>query len=346
MITEIHHIDQVVPRIVGRKDFIHVVKDGYQVIDYVYQEGDSFADPIRQQCRGLKFDSRGGIIGRPFHKFFNYGEKLLSYDWNSPHKIMLKLDGSMVSTTMIRDELRLCTRMGITEHSLEAEKYLTSEMKDIILDGHGKGWNFIFEYTAPDNRIVIEYDKPELTLLAIRDIVTGEYIDTSIVENRLKTAPVFQFKLGDENISNIRQNTTGIEGYVVAWQDGTYVKIKTEEYVQMHRAVSFFDREDMILPVVLDSQCDDLYPNLSLERSSRLFEYETSVMKEFINWVNIVKEEVSKDWESRKEFAIYVNSKYPRQINGAFFAGMDNKDIKDAVKRQIIKNPDILETRW
>lgn len=98
---EIKHIDQCLLEIEGRKDFIHVVKDGYQVIDYLFEDGDTFATPIRQQCRGIKFDLDGNIIGRPLHKFFNYGQKLLTYDWSKPHRIMTKLDGCCDGETLI-----------------------------------------------------------------------------------------------------------------------------------------------------------------------------------------------------------------------------------------------------
>ena len=34
----------------------------------------------------------------------------------------------------------------------------------------------IYEYTAPTNRIVLKYDVEQLTLLAARHMITGEYL--------------------------------------------------------------------------------------------------------------------------------------------------------------------------
>lgn len=339
----ISHIDQVLPEIEGRKDFIHAVKEGYQVIDYLYEDGDTFATPIRQQCRGIKFDLDGRTIGRPFHKFFNYGQKLITYDWSSKHRIMTKLDGSMVHSCIINKQLRLCTRMGITEQSIEAEKYLTESQKRYLKDLNLMGYNAIFEFTAPNNRIVIEYDKPELTLLAIRSILTGAYHQIGYIEREFNVVETHDIKLGDDNIEQIRAETTGIEGYVVSWPDGTYVKIKTDEYTQMHRAVSYFERENMILPIILDMQCDDLYPSLSTDRALRLQEYEALILNDFNHYVrvvnNIVNDAKSRNL-TRKEFAVAVIRDQPKWLHAAFFSGLDDKSIPEAVKGCALRNPE------
>lgn len=350
----ITHINQVLPAIEGRKEFIHVVKDGYQVIDYVYEDGDSFEDPIRRECRGLKFDLAGNIIARPLHKFFNYGQKLITYDWSQPHQIMTKLDGSMVHAALINNQVRLCTRMGITDQALEAEKVLTNYNKQWLQYCIELGVTPILEFTSPNNRIVIEYDQPQLTLLAIRDIECGEYFNRyqlgkASYDALLPLVQVHDIRLGDDNIAEIREKTTGIEGYVVSWDDGTRVKIKTDEYCQMHRAVSYFERESMILPVVLDMQCDDLYPNLSEDRKNRLFEYESAVLKEFnlyVGSVQIALDTYQRHNLTRKEYALWVQEKVSKGMQGAFFAAIDGKSIPEAVKSCLIRNPELLSVRW
>lgn len=368
----ITHIEEVLPYIKDHKEFIHVVKDDYQVIDYVFVSNEIFKSPkeegisdeekhkrlIQLQCRGIKFDLNGVIIARPFHKFKNYGEDSHInnlYDWSKPHTIMTKMDGSMVHTAIINSELRLCTRMGITEQSIAAEKLLTvtqnSQLGGIAL----ADVTVIFEYTAPDNRIVIEYEKPALTILAVRRNLTGVYFDhESVVElGEILGIPVVDvhsdIRLGDDNIASIRENTTGIEGYVVAWEDGTRTKIKTDEYCQMHRAVSYFERESMILPVVLDMQCDDIYPNLSQDRKDRLFEYEAAVLKEFnlyVGSVQIALDTYQRHNLTRKEYALWVQEKVPKGMQGAFFAAIDGKSIPEAVKSCLIRNPELLSVRW
>lgn len=355
MFPVITRIEDVLPAIAGRDDFIHVVKDGYQVIDYVFESTDSFDDPIRRECRGLKFDLEGNLIARPLHKFFNYGQKLITYDWSQPHHIMTKLDGSMVHGALINGEVRLCTRMGITDQSLEAEKMYTPLLKQWLYYCVELGVTPIFEFTSPDNRIVIEYEKPQLTLLAARDNKSGEYASQDAISMvtemiNIPTVELHDIRLGDDNIEEIREKTTGIEGYVVSWDDGTRVKIKTDEYTQMHRAVSYFDRENMILPVVLDRQCDDLYPALSEDRANKLRDYEEAVMNEFIAYCELVRDAyyryIENEFPTRKDYALWVNAEVPNGLKAAYFAAIDDKDIAAVVKNCIIRNPDLLNTRW
>ena len=89
---------------------------------------------------------------------------------------MTKMDGSMVHAAIINGELRLCTRMGITDQSIAAEKLLTlrqkTELRSLILYDRVTP---IFEYVGQDNRIVIEYQVPRLVTLAARAIETGVY---------------------------------------------------------------------------------------------------------------------------------------------------------------------------
>ena len=82
---EIRTIDDVLPAIEGRKEFYVTDKGYYKVINYHVNLEDTFPeideqDPIpavRRECRGIMFNTHSGrIIRRPFHKFFNLGERL------------------------------------------------------------------------------------------------------------------------------------------------------------------------------------------------------------------------------------------------------------------------------
>ena len=166
-----------------RKDFIIVEKDGYTVIDYVFMCDGTFDVAGRHELRGLKFDNKTGeILARPFHKFFNIGEKEehKDIDWSRPHVVMPKLDGSMVHAVLVGDEVRLMTRMGITDHSIRAERHLTDVLKKELLTELLCEQTPIFEWTAPDNQIVLQYEESKLTLLANRNNKTGKYDNPEI----------------------------------------------------------------------------------------------------------------------------------------------------------------------
>jgi RNA ligase len=343
----INHVDDVLPHITDLPEIRHTVKDGYSVIDYNFETADTFMSPITQQCRGLKFDETGRIIGRPLHKFFNYGQKLLPYDWLMPHKIMLKLDGSMVHTCIIRGELRLCTRMGTTEHAQAAEALLTSAQRDALYAAELSGLTVIMEYTSPYNRIVIAYDTPELTVLAARDRITGEYVHGFNLLPYFKSVQTFDIIINDSSVAGLREYTTGIEGYVVSWADGTYVKIKAEEYVRYHRAFSFFDRPSMILPMVLSGNCDDIYPLLANVHAEKLRSFEQAVLTEVQGMIDTVEQFYAANRDlDRKSYALKVNNEVEIHLRAACFLDLKGSEIKDIISRGIINHPEVLSVKW
>jgi RNA ligase len=105
----IETINDVLPHIDGRKEFVVADRGDHIIINYAVAFADTFApvtsvgDAIRRECRGLIFrKSDGKIIRRPFHKFFNIGEK----EETQPDVIkavlddtssLEKLDGSMIA---------------------------------------------------------------------------------------------------------------------------------------------------------------------------------------------------------------------------------------------------------
>src|SRR5262245_38066531 len=106
-LIRIEHIDDVVPHIPPERGIIVSSRRDHTVIDYVYSFDDTFDTAIARECRGLKFGADGRIIARPFHKFFNLGEKerVEDIDWSRPHQVFDKLDGSMIHPAMLNGEM-------------------------------------------------------------------------------------------------------------------------------------------------------------------------------------------------------------------------------------------------
>lgn len=186
----ITHLSDVLPHVEGRDDFVVAVKDGYTVINYILQTSDTFrpdltdrGNLIRRECRGLIFDNETGVlIRRPFHKFFNVGEReeTLTLDLTQPHQILVKLDGSMIAPFKTSDgRLRWGTKMVAESFETAVSNFV--ERSNIDYEGFARdvissGCTPIFEWMSRDNRIVIDYGaEPKLTLLAIRNMITGVY---------------------------------------------------------------------------------------------------------------------------------------------------------------------------
>lgn len=87
MYPRIETIDDVLPHL-GENIGIYVNRRaGYRTVDYGWVGDTTFDRPMRIECRGLKFGEDGRLLARPFHKFFNLGERegVADIDWTRPH---------------------------------------------------------------------------------------------------------------------------------------------------------------------------------------------------------------------------------------------------------------------
>jgi RNA ligase len=190
---QIRTIDDVLPYIKGREEFVVAEREFGTVINYMVSMPDTFdmtgpddlGGAIRRECRGIKFYPDGTIASRVFHKFFNIGEReetqIHKIDLTSQHTLMDKRDGSMIHPMMVNGYIRWMTKMGLSDVALQAEKYIntTNNYNPFAAWCIESGLTPIFEYTGPNNRIVVSYEKEELVLLAVRDNITGEYLNVT-----------------------------------------------------------------------------------------------------------------------------------------------------------------------
>jgi RNA ligase len=188
---EIRTLDDVLPHIAGRDEFNVNNKGDYITVNYAVAFEDTFAmtgpddlgGAIRRECRGLKFYTSGYIAARPFHKFFNIGEREEtqphSLNFGSDHTIMTKADGSMCHAIKIGSDVRWCTKAGITEVSEIAERFIENNTKyrDFAARCIGHQLTPIFEYVGPHNKVVLDYKEENMVLLAVRHNITGNYMD-------------------------------------------------------------------------------------------------------------------------------------------------------------------------
>jgi len=203
------HLDEVRVAIAGAPEFVVAERDWGFVVNYLVSGSDTFPPvhttggtakmraeatrnkAIRRECRGLIFCPKTQrITRRPLHKFWNVNERdetrldVLNFD--IPHKVYTKLDGSMLvpfETEYGSGNVRWGTKMGAnTEVALAAESFVARNPNY----QHFAEWCIsqdispIFEFTTPGpHKIVVDYDKPMLTLLASRHMITGEYLQLS-----------------------------------------------------------------------------------------------------------------------------------------------------------------------
>lgn len=346
MFPEIHTIDDVLPHIQGKDEIAVIKKDGYTVIDYNYVAPTTFDNPYAAECRGLKFYPTGQIMSRPFHKFFNVGEKpetqLGELPWDDKHTIMDKLDGSMIHPAYLDGELVLMTRKGYTDVAKQAmEEALNDDIAWQMMGFLEMGITPIYEFTSPNNRVVVEYDTPRLTLLAARKNVTGKYF-TSTSDKSINWSDA-NGRTNDPSVlmETVRSLPGNREGIVVAWDSGLMVKIKGDEYVRLHRVIDVMAHEKRILEVLLHGNQDDLIPMLAEDRVEKLQKYNESLNRSIDKYTQLIYDFVLKRKDlTQKDFALQVQEEFDGVVRGMAFRArkqnMDKQQLRAAIVDMMI----------
>lgn len=281
MFPEIKHLNDLLPFIQDSTQ-IRVKPDdltGHTVVCYMLQDEDTFSGPnekYERECRGITFDEHGYTSSRTMHKFFNIGEREDTMpdviDWSLVDRIMDKRDGSMVTpvlTMSSKDSFKFKTKKTFSspESNLADSLAKSLEVSTWIISMLVLGYTPTFEVTSPNFPIVLRYDEDELTLLHIRENVSGKYLSEAEI---LSYSPPFKvvdnvaFKFRNEqgNISwdilkKYSETAEGVEGVVIQFTNGDMMKLKTAWYISLHRAVTFTRWRDLARSVCAD-EADDL----------------------------------------------------------------------------------------
>jgi len=352
MFPVIETLDDVRPYIGGNIGFFVTRFDNYDVVDYGFVSEETFRTPMALECRGLKFSKDGRLIARPFHKFFNLGEREQPHeiDWSRPHAVLDKLDGSMVHPCMIADEMVFMTRMGVTAHATAALGFASQNVIDLAHHLLRAGNTGIFEFTSPQNRVVIAYEKPELTLLAVRENRSGRYLTSSELAelaDRFAVPLIGSVEIAGtmRDFVSIARDEADKEGYVIAFEDGHRLKLKTAYYALRHKALSDISLEKNVLDWVANDAVDDVLPLLPPQAAARLKAYHNRVMtalgRNFETVGAFVEEYSTLD---RKDFAQLVRDKLDARLHPIAFQMLDGRDGRQAMKK-ILKGVAVTSTR-
>lgn len=369
----IRNINEVLPAIQGRDEFVVADKGSYTVINYNVMMSDTFPDvetdfdefsssvdpniaKIRRECRGITFDTEtGDIIRRPFFKFFNVNEReetqLHNLDFSKEHWVDIKLDGSMIAAFMHEGEIVYGTKMVAPDFHDMVEKFV--ESSDVDYAGFcwkliNDGYTPIFEWMHPQKRIVIDYGKePALTLLAVRHMVTGQYIDLDKTPAKQYGVPIVEqhSKVTDPKaFMEYVHDLKNAEGFVIRWADGHRVKIKAHEYVQIHKAKEAILQDRNIVELILEDKLDDVKAHLPAEDRYDLDRFES----EFNFSIKTIAKQIQMHiiWLDakgidRKTFALEHSDKvdsYVKSIVFKNFGGADYEKVFDDVRNTIRNN--------
>lgn len=372
---EIQTIHDVVPHIEDREEFRVIDKGDYTVINYAVAFEDTFSlarhKPhynmwMRRECRGLIFDNKTGeIVSRPYHKFFNVGEKeetqLNKINLYEPHVVLEKLDGSMIRPIPTSYGFRLATKAGVTDVAMNAEVFIAdkpqyAEFIHSMFDG---GMSPIFEWCSRKNRIVVDYPEDQLILTGIRNTVKGIYLQhynmVELAEHWnipvVKAVDGLSVQNIDLFVKQIREWDDG-EGIVLRFDTGHMVKVKADDYVLRHKSKDSISREKNVIQTILEDAVDDLIPLLTPEDAERLQAFQSvfwASLEDVGTDIHDLYKQIDKG-QDQKEFAtLAVPSVLPKYQN-FMFKLRKGHPIKDLLVEQIGKSlgsqTKLDENRW
>lgn len=339
MFKRIESIDDLRPAVEHKQEIrFHKQHNGITMSMYLFMDSKTFDSPEAIECRGAAFDEEGKIVSRPLHKFFNMGEK----DYLSPEKLLEreargevvgiyeKLDGSMIATSWVNEEMRFRSKKSFTSEVVKlTNKFLDDPSNSNIIQFSywmaKLGRTAIFELTHPEAQIVVPQSKPKLRLLHIRDNVTGRYVmlhstvtnedDREVTDYVWAMIRQYEIPLVPKCEITLHkafeslESMQNMEGYVVQFSNGDMVKIKCGWYSRLHRSITFL-RERDIATLAINEELDDMKRHMT-EVGIDLVKVEEveSRLKAILAGIASEVEETAKLGSelSRKEFALMHN---------------------------------------
>ena len=340
------------------------VVEGYNVSIFNYRlaQYSDFFNNSGFEMRGLTyvFNEDGSLFKRYLllHKFFNLNQveesQYSSVKDLSIKSVYNKEDGSVASFIRLPNG----SVLGKSKMSFESDQAIgmnrlyksNSDLKRFVDWTLDNDYIAVFEYVAPNNRIVLRYQDEELILLRLRDNKTGEYLDLSKFSKEIgcvKVAPSYLHSL--DEIVELAQSVEDKEGWIIEFTNGLFIKIKTSWYCERHGLLTNdLYREHVLVKYILDDKIDDVLgqiPEDEVEAHVRIEKIITvikHVLSEKVIDINksyelFLEGGTGKDWVGdlrlqlmRKTFAL----KYRKDKNFGYVMSLSkgNFDVYDLAK--------------
>lgn len=316
-----------------------------------------------KHLRSCVVDTNGNVISLGFNKFTNWGENPEHFPTPNSLKgavCVEKLDGSLLIVSRYNGQHILRTRGTVDasklENGFELEVFKQKYPKVLEFQDHFKNWpfSFLFEWTTPENRIVIRYgDEPEFSLVGAIYHNTGklwtqEWLDSHAQDWGCPRPIKHSFDDIPGLLSNVDE-WQGKEGICVYSDHGQSIhKIKSAWYLVRHRLKEEFGNIEKIVDFFMQEGCPSYFE--FGEKIARVTDWETfnkiqgDVSRICEAWKNVGKiidhmkvfvEPLKK--VSRKEAAAKIISSYGNTNRSSFcFSLLDGKELGVDQKKKLL----------
>lgn len=264
------------------------------------------------------------LLAWPMDRFFNYGDPAATeIDWSDENlRVYEKLDGTMciVYWDHLYDKWFVATRsvpeadLPIHDDHIEIGNITFSElfMKALIITyevnsgftiksdqihtvlNFKKEYTYVFELTSQYNRIVVRYDVPRVTLLAVRDLRTGTEISIEKIDMHQVNKPIHWLLRDAKAIATFVDNSdpSKLEGAVVVDSKFGRNKIKSQSWILSSKIKStVMCSKRSAIECILNGSIDDVLPlvdptvsTVLLDMKDKLRTYFVSVDHNFLKW--------------------------------------------------------------
>lgn len=239
--------------------------DAYPYIIANYTDRTQYGDlwdrsPLLRHCRGLVVDTGGNVLARPFPKFFNLEEPRAEIPFDSGFSVSPKLDGSLVIVFHAPHGEWLAATRGAfaSPQALEASTLLRERYSQAISE-LDPSCTYLFELCSPSVRSIIRHDSASLVLLAVYRTSDGveqwptpslSGVPSVPYEGPYESLQSFFEALEPALANDLKKlDPRGVldtEGFVLRFDNGQRVKLKTLTYIQVARAVNHLSVEGVL----------------------------------------------------------------------------------------------------
>jgi len=297
---------------------------------------------VNLNCRGIIFDSETEkIISLPFPKFFNIGENKNEIP-TSPPEITVKYDGSLGVSYQIDGKVLWATRGSFESvqsriaQRIWNEKYYDRKVpSDITL---------MVEIIHPATKIVVNYNFIDLILVGARNSSNGYDFSYSDMLELAQYLHMPITELVDSNIDQVVKKCETMssqeEGFVLRWDDGFRLKVKSTEYLRLHKvlyglsdkAIANAWREDRINDLIIM-----LPEEFRLEIEQKAARLDLALQSEMSRIEEVYK---GIKENSRKDFALHVMSNHLKDSKYLFLkldGKLDSKHFRNTIAEEYEK---------
>ena len=295
---------------------IKIAEEGNLVLFKYSQIDSDFFNPIVQECRGIILEKdTWRVVAYAFNKFGNFGEAYADeIDWESA-VVETKEDGSLIKVYYYDGEWRVGTNGTIFAENAElnAGPYknfrqlfdAAAEKCGLDFSRLNRYYTYIFELCSEFNQVVCPQSEIRLIHIGTRNNRTFQEVETDI---GIPHPQKYALSSLEDCIAMAKTFDFTKEGFVVKDKNYNRIKVKSEDYVRVHRlANNGLMTEERAIELIRANELDEFFTYFPHYKEyigrikAKIAALSYTIDKD-ISRARVIKENSS----SRKDFAAWV----------------------------------------